>query len=89
MLNSNLKRKRASPHSVHGLCLSIRILIALGNEKCVGIEHFLNVGNAFMHSVERINPFPTISHQRHDKLEFGMLPLNDINDNINKKYFDF
>ena len=23
-----------------------------------------------MHSVERINPFPTISHQRHDKLEF-------------------
>ena len=65
-----MKRKRACKQCVHGLCLSIRILIALGNEKYIGIEHFLNVGNAFMHSVERINPFPTISHQRHDKLEF-------------------
>ena len=73
-MGSNLKRKRACKQSVHGLCLSIRILIAIGNEKCVGIEHFLNVGNAFMHSVERINPFPTISHQRLDKLDFTNSP---------------
>ena len=31
-LNSDLKRKRASPQSVHRSCKTIRILIVLGNE---------------------------------------------------------